>query len=59
MDATIRTVRTNLTEGAVLVIVVLFLLLGNIRAAVLTSCVIPLSMLMTVTGMVSSKISGN
>ena len=59
VDATIRTVRTNLTEGAVLVIVVLFLLLGNIRAAVLTSCVIPLSMLMTVTGMVSSKISGN
>lgn len=59
VDATIRTVRTNLTEGAVLVIVVLFLLLGNIRAAVLTSCVIPLSMLMTVTGMVSSRISGN
>jgi cobalt-zinc-cadmium resistance protein CzcA len=59
VDATIRTVRTNLTEGAILVIVVLFLLLGNFRAAVLTSCVIPLSMLMTVTGMVSSKISGN
>jgi cobalt-zinc-cadmium resistance protein CzcA len=59
VEATIRTVRTNLTEGAILVMVVLFLLLGNIRAAVLTSAVIPLSMLMTITGMVSCGISGN
>ena len=59
VDATIKTVRTNLVEGALLVIVVLFLLLGNIRAALITAAVIPLSMLMTITGMVEGKVSAN
>ncbi|MBU1287437.1 MAG: CusA/CzcA family heavy metal efflux RND transporter [Alphaproteobacteria bacterium] len=59
VDATIKTVEKNLAEGALLVIVVLFLLLGNIRAALLTAAVIPLAMLMTVTGMVENKVSGN
>ena len=59
VDATIRTVEKNLTEGAVLVVVVLLLLLGNFRAAILTALVIPLSMLFTATGMVQGKISGN
>jgi len=59
VDATIATVRKNLLEGATLVIVVLFLLLGNIRAALITAAVIPLSMLMTITGMVGTKISAN
>ncbi|PKP82538.1 MAG: CusA/CzcA family heavy metal efflux RND transporter [Alphaproteobacteria bacterium HGW-Alphaproteobacteria-18] len=59
VDATIRTVEKNLAEGALLVIAVLFLLLGNIRAALLTAAVIPLAMLMTVTGMVENKVSGN
>ncbi len=59
VNATIETVKKNLFEGAVLVIVVLFLLLGNIRAALVTALVIPLSMLFTITGMVGTKISGN
>ena len=59
VDATIATVRKNLVEGAILVIVVLFLLLGNFRAALVTALVIPLSMLFAVTGMVQSQISGN
>ncbi len=59
VDATIRTVRNNLLEGAVLVIIVLFLLLGNIRAALITATAIPLSMLMAATGMVQSGVSGN
>ncbi len=59
VDATIATVKKNLFEGAALVIVILFLLLGNFRAALLTACIIPLSMLLTITGMVSAKISGN
>ncbi len=59
VDATIKTVRTNLFEGALLVVVVLFLLLGNIRAALITAAVIPLSMLMTITGMVQWKVSAN
>ncbi len=59
VDATIATVRHNLTLGALLVIVVLFLFLGNIRAAVITACVIPLSMLFAVTGMVEWGVSGN
>lgn len=59
VDATIRTVRNNLLEGALLVIAVLFLLLGNIRAALLTALVIPLSMLFAVTGMVGNRVSGN
>jgi cobalt-zinc-cadmium resistance protein CzcA len=59
VDATIRTVATNLTEGALLVVLVLFLLLGNWRAALLTAAVIPVTMLMTITGMVESGISAN
>ncbi len=59
VDATIRTVRDNLLEGAILVVVVLFLLLGNARAALITACVIPLSMLFAVTGMVAREVSGN
>lgn len=59
VDSTIETVKKNLFEGATLVIVILFLLLGNFRAALLTACVIPLSMLLTITGMVGAKISGN
>ena len=59
VNATLKTVRNNLLEGALLVIVVLFLLLGNFRAALITALVIPLSMLFAVTGMVGNKISGN
>lgn len=59
VDKTLGTVRTNLTEGALLVIVVLFLFLGNVRAALLTAAVIPVAMLMTITGMVQSKVSAN
>lgn len=59
VDRTIVTVQTNLAEGALLVIVVLFLLLGNIRAALITAAVIPLSMLMIITGMVEMGLSAN
>ncbi len=59
VDRTIETVETNLVEGALLVIVVLFLLLGNIRAALITAAIIPLSMLLTITGMVQNRVSGN
>ncbi|MGQ3298838.1 efflux RND transporter permease subunit [Reyranella sp.] len=59
VDATIRTVEKNLLEGALLVVVVLFLILGNFRAAFVTACVIPLSMLFTITGMVENHISAN
>lgn len=59
VNATIATVKKNLFEGAVLVIAVLLFLLGNLRAALITACVIPLSMLFTITGMVSTKMSGN
>ena len=59
VDSTIHTVVKNLSEGAILVIAVLFLFLGNIRAALVTALVIPLSMLMTAIGMVETKISGN
>jgi len=59
VDKAIATVKKNLLEGAVLVIVVLFLFLGNLRAALITAMVIPLSMLFTFTGMVSYKISAN
>ena len=59
VNSTIETVRNNLLEGAVLVIVVLLLLLGNFRAAIITAMVIPLSMLLAVTGMVETKISAN
>ena len=59
VDKTLSTVEKNLLEGALLVVVVLFLLLGNVRAALLTAMVIPLAMLMTITGMVQSKTSAN
>jgi len=59
VDRTLSTVRRNLTEGALLVVVILFLLLGNLRAAFLTALVIPFAMLMTFTGMVQSRISAN
>ncbi|MDF1835614.1 MAG: CusA/CzcA family heavy metal efflux RND transporter [Alteraurantiacibacter sp. bin_em_oilr2.035] len=59
VEATVWTVEKNLAAGALLVIVVLFLLLGTIRAALITAAVIPLSFLMTITGMVERNISGN
>lgn len=59
VDKAINTVKKNLFEGAVLVIVVLFLFLGNLRAALITALVIPLSMLFTFTGMVNQKVSAN
>jgi len=59
VDATIATVQHNLGLGALLVIAILFWFLGNVRAAVITACVIPLSMLFAVTGMVERGISGN
>ena len=59
IDKAINTVKKNLIEGALLVIVILFLFLGNIRAAIITAMVIPLSMLFTFTGMVSNKVSAN
>jgi cobalt-zinc-cadmium resistance protein CzcA len=59
VERAIGTVAKNLVEGALLVIVVLFLLLGNIRAALITAAVIPIAMLMTITGMVQAGVSGN
>ena len=59
VDATIATVEKNLLEGALLVIAVLFLLLGNIRAAIITALVIPVSMLMAAIGMNRLGVSGN
>jgi cobalt-zinc-cadmium resistance protein CzcA len=59
VDKSIRTVATNLLEGAALVIVVLFLFLGNLRAALIAALVIPLSMLFTFTGMVTNHVSAN
>ena len=59
VDQTLATVEKNLVEGALLVIVVLFVLLGNLRAALLTAMVIPIVMLMTITGMVQSGVSAN
>jgi cobalt-zinc-cadmium resistance protein CzcA len=59
VDKTIATVQKNLFEGAVLVIVVLFVFLGNIRAALITALVIPLSMLFAISGMAVNKVSGN
>ncbi|MHC3822070.1 CusA/CzcA family heavy metal efflux RND transporter [Pseudomonas sp. G3-19] len=59
VDKAIATVKKNLIEGAILVIAILFLFLGNIRAALITAMVIPLSMLFTFTGMFSNKVSAN
>ena len=59
VDKTIHTVSNNLMEGAALVIVVLFVSLGNLRAALITALIIPLSMLFTISGMVASNVSAN
>jgi cobalt-zinc-cadmium resistance protein CzcA len=59
VDATVETVKENLLLGALFVIVILFLFLGNIRAAFITAMVIPLSMLFTITGMVTNQVSAN
>ncbi|MCI0539430.1 MAG: CusA/CzcA family heavy metal efflux RND transporter [Verrucomicrobiales bacterium] len=59
VNRTLHTVEANLFEGALLVVVVLFLLLGNLRAAFIVALAIPLSMLFAVTGMVESRVSGN
>jgi cobalt-zinc-cadmium resistance protein CzcA len=59
VNATVKTVAKNLTEGALLVIAVLFLLLGNIRAALITALVIPVTMLLTATGMLKAGVSAN
>jgi len=59
VERAVWTVEKNLLEGALLVIVVLFLLLGNIRAALITAAVIPITMLMTITGMLRAGVSGN
>ncbi len=59
VDQAIQTVQKNLVEGAILVIIILFLFLGNFRAALITACVIPLSMLFTLTGMAQQNMSAN
>jgi cobalt-zinc-cadmium resistance protein CzcA len=59
VDSAVKTVATNLGEGALLVILVLFVLLGNFRAALITALVIPVAMLMTATGMLQGRISAN
>lgn len=59
VEATIATVQKNLVEGALLVIVILFMILGNFKAAIATAFVIPLSMLFTITGMFENKVSAN
>ena len=59
IDKTLWTVQKNLLEGALLVVAVLLFLLGNLRAALLTAAVIPVAMLMTITGMVQTKTSAN
>lgn len=59
VDHTIDTVKKNLTEGALLVVVILFLALGNIRAAIITALIIPFSMLITIFGMVQGRMSAN
>lgn len=59
VEKTIATVQKNLLEGAILVVVVLLVMLGHVRAALLTAMVIPLSMLMLMTSMVQTKVSAN
>ena len=59
VDRTVGTVKRNLSEGAVLVVVVLLLLLGNFRAALIVACAIPLSFLCAMIGMARFGISGN
>jgi len=59
VDSVIKTVGTNLAEGAVLVAAILFVVLGNLRGALITATVIPLCMLLTAIGMRQLGISGN
>jgi cobalt-zinc-cadmium resistance protein CzcA len=59
VDRTIATVGKNLVEGALLVLAVLLLMLGNVRAALLTAAVIPLSMLLLITGMIETRVGAN
>ena len=59
VNKTLNTVKENLFEGAVLVILILFLLLGHIKAALIVALIIPLSMLFAITGMSHNKVSGN
>jgi len=59
VDRTLATVEKNLAEGALLVVIILVLLLGNVRAALIVACAIPLSMLFAITGMVRLNVSGN
>lgn len=59
VNQAIKTVAKNLIEGAILVIVILFIFLGNFRAALITACIIPLAMLFTLTGMAKQQISAN
>ena len=59
VDRAIQTVQKNLIEGAILVIIILFVFFGNLRAALITACIIPLSMLFTFMGMAEQKISAN
>jgi cobalt-zinc-cadmium resistance protein CzcA len=59
VEKTISTVQKNLFEGAVLVVLVLLLMLGNVRAALIAAAVIPLSMLILMTSMVETKVSAN
>src|SRR3546814_3548588 len=55
VERTIATVQKNLAEGALLVIVILFLLLGNFRAALITAAVIPVAMVKTLQGMLQKR----
>ncbi|MCL4756338.1 MAG: CusA/CzcA family heavy metal efflux RND transporter [Myxococcales bacterium] len=59
VDRTIRTVSVNLVEGAALVVLVLFLLLGDLRAGVVVATTIPLSLLFAVIVMRATGLSGN
>jgi cobalt-zinc-cadmium resistance protein CzcA len=59
IDGTIQTVKKNLFEGFVLVTVVLFLFLGNVRAALITASVIPLAMLVSFINMRVFGVSAN
>src|SRR5690606_23896192 len=59
VTATLRTVGTNLLEGGALVVAVLFLMLGSLRAGLIVASVIPLSMIAAVAGMVALDLPGN
>src|SRR5690606_23218151 len=59
VNRTLKTINRNLIEGAILVVVVLFLLLGNIRAALIVAAAIPLSMMFAVSAMVQAGIAGS